>query len=930
MKKYYLIPLLLLFSIILFGCETDGSNDSPVITGNDAVSYVVNSLEPDWTTLVSVEDAEDGAIDIDLSMIDLTNVNMNSTGYFTVVYSVNDSDGNISHFMITVEITSGNVQNDQPIIYGPAQLEFFLNSAEPDWASFLTASDNEDGNIQITSSMIDASAVDMSTLGTYVVIYTVPDSEGASTGYILTVEIIVDPDIVEPTLVFNGDAVMLHEAGTSFADPGAVATDNYGDIAIVTVSGNINADTVGSYTLTYTSTFNNDSITRTINVVDTTAPEFEVRAQYYTVCPLEESTTPSDGLLYEGSVISGGLLDVPTPCDHAVTPDWTRYIFNVYDISIATLTFETISSDVNLREVGQYEVTVKVSDEYGNNEIKQFPVIVSYPTTETIFESFQVSPGVIGFTLQNIENTENINVKYTIEYYDTVGAQWVAVNGHQNIVDFTPQIDFNVSELDSDKLYRMIVTHQDATTNEIEYSYSPPISLLNMFLTSSLVIDFTSVNLNLLLSETNVGLLDSVTIRKSSEVTIITTLALDQLSDVSYDGYEPNTDYVLTVTFDNGYEFEFYFSTEEDLVPENNFPLTEQDMMDIKTYINTMITDHFNTFITDETFCLDHYYSDSVSDISSPVSSQERCTTYRSSTLALGGVYTLDNIEYVNYGYSEDGTQEYIFALTIYYNGGAGIGQFGYRLYHVNIVKDDTAFYGFKEMDFFPAYTMLYVSPEDLDDYVDTWATIATSGIDINTYCDDRSYIGAFPDCITTMNQIDGNALVGHSYVLTRKEGFYSVVIITLNLLNATTNEQFTIELPLAISQVQNEETFAYELIDALYYQKNITYAEIETIKQEFITYLEDYWDQTLSHEDFLLLYSDEYLDIDVYRVLDWSNNIDATFIDIVYDRYQPGFGPSFKVYYTNDGITKETIIGYRTLDNTIRQATYLIKLMPE
>ena len=71
-------------------------------------------------------------------------------------------------------------------------------------------------------------------------------------------------------------------------------------------------------------------------------------------------------------------------------------------------------------------------------------------------------------------------------------------------------------------------------------------------------------------------------------------------------------------------------------------------------------------------------------------------------------------------------------------------------------------------------------------------------------------------------------------------------------------------------------------------------------------------------------------MDIDVYRVLDWSNNIDATFIDIVYDRYQPGFGPSFKVYYTNDGITKETIIGYRTLDNTIRQATYLIKLMPE
>ena len=48
--------------------------------------------------------------------------------------------------------------------------------------------------------------------------------------------------------------------------------------------------------------------------------------------------------------------------------------------------------------------------------------------------------------------------------------------------------------------------------------------------------------------------------------------------------------------------------------------------------------------------------------------------------------------------------------------------------------------------------------------------------------------------------------------------------------------------------------------------------------------------------------------------------------------RFQINFSflKSFKVYYTNDGITKETIIGYRTLDNTIRQATYLIKLMPE
>ncbi|SVA24895.1 uncharacterized protein METZ01_LOCUS77749, partial [marine metagenome] len=82
-------------------------------------------------------------------------------------------------------------------------------------------------------------------------------------------------DTKKPVITIIGDTPMTIEVGSTFTDPGATATDNYDGNVTVTAAGTVDANTVGTYTLTYTATDSSNntlSDTRTVNVVDTTPP----------------------------------------------------------------------------------------------------------------------------------------------------------------------------------------------------------------------------------------------------------------------------------------------------------------------------------------------------------------------------------------------------------------------------------------------------------------------------------------------------------------------------------------------------------------------------------------------------------------------------------------------------------------------------------
>lgn len=129
-----------------------------------------------------------------------------------------------------------------------------------------TANDLCAGVVPVTSS----GTVDTNNPGTYTITYTATDGTNTATAT-RTVNVV---DTAAPVITLNGANPMSVECGASFTDPGATATDSCEGTVPVTASGTVNTSVPGSYTITYTATdgTNTSTATRTVNVVDTTAP----------------------------------------------------------------------------------------------------------------------------------------------------------------------------------------------------------------------------------------------------------------------------------------------------------------------------------------------------------------------------------------------------------------------------------------------------------------------------------------------------------------------------------------------------------------------------------------------------------------------------------------------------------------------------------
>ena len=109
--------------------------------------------------------------------------------------------------------------------------------------------------------------------GSHTIKLTVTSSGGGSADDTVSINIV---DTTAPTISLNGVNPMTVECHTSFTDPGATASDVCaGDLTgVITASGSVNPNAVGTYTLTYSVSdgSHTTTTTRTVNVVDTTAP----------------------------------------------------------------------------------------------------------------------------------------------------------------------------------------------------------------------------------------------------------------------------------------------------------------------------------------------------------------------------------------------------------------------------------------------------------------------------------------------------------------------------------------------------------------------------------------------------------------------------------------------------------------------------------
>ena len=243
-----------------------------------------------------------------------------------------------------------------------------------------TAFDEFHGVTPVTSS----GTVDINTLGSYVITYSATDLDGNTSTASRTVNVV---DTTAPVITIVGDNPATVELGTSYSDAGATASDVSGPMT-VTSSGTVDPDTIGVYTISYSSTDasgNTGTASRTVNVVDTTIPVFTSSATFVvdegatavgtvTATDLQTVTFSISGTT-DLAITSAGVLTFISPADYEAQSDnpvTLPYDGSTYDIS-ATVSATDASSNVATQDI-----TVSIRDVGGIDDLSL--IHISEPT----------------------------------------------------------------------------------------------------------------------------------------------------------------------------------------------------------------------------------------------------------------------------------------------------------------------------------------------------------------------------------------------------------------------------------------------------------------------------------------------------------------------------------------------------------------------
>ncbi|MGR5484430.1 immunoglobulin-like domain-containing protein [Vibrio alfacsensis] len=141
-----------------------------------------------------------------------------------------------------------------------------------------TVSDNQDDatEIVVEQSYGETGEVDADVNGTYQITYNSSDTAG-NVGKPITRTVIIEAapdiedDVVAPVITLNGAANMRVALGGTYTEPGATAIDAVDGEIDVIITGSVDVNTLGTYTLTYTATDKSDNstdVTRSVEVFE--------------------------------------------------------------------------------------------------------------------------------------------------------------------------------------------------------------------------------------------------------------------------------------------------------------------------------------------------------------------------------------------------------------------------------------------------------------------------------------------------------------------------------------------------------------------------------------------------------------------------------------------------------------------------------------
>ena len=218
-------------------------------------------------------------------------------------------------------------------------------------STYTDAGATSDGGETVSSS----GSVDPNTLGTYTITYSATDAAGNTSTATRTVNVV---DTTAPVVVVNGVNPIDVELGSNYTDSGAIVTDL--DTFTLTSDSDVDTSVVGTYSVVYTATDASGNVgtaTRTVNVVDTTAPvitssdtfvadENQTAIGTVTATDLQTVTFTVSGT--ELQITSGGVLTFVTAPDYETKSVYTATVTATDASSNST----TQDITVNVNDVG--------------------------------------------------------------------------------------------------------------------------------------------------------------------------------------------------------------------------------------------------------------------------------------------------------------------------------------------------------------------------------------------------------------------------------------------------------------------------------------------------------------------------------------------------------------------------------------------------
>ena len=484
---------------------------APVITGYKDWTIFEGKTEPNYLGNVTANDDVDGKVDVTIKS---NNVDTKTAGDYKVILSAKDSSDNVYTVTLNIKVIKDIVG---PVITGHKDWEITIGKQEPNYLGGVYAIDEADGYVDIS---IKSNNVEIRTPGEYQVVLLSVDSKGNSAEITINVDVLADtvaPVIkgYEDWTINAGDMQPYYLGWVSASDDvdesvypyikfnnvnnkkGGVyevviaAVDFSGNEATVTIKVTVIRDAnppvltgpsemklfVGSEMPGFFSLVSGyDLIDGKVHVTITSSNVDLTKAGVYEVV---YTATDSDGNEANKTLVVTVEDDIEAPVIHGVL-NWTIYkghnepvyLSNVYarDNADKDVVVEIKSSNVNVNEVGQYEVELISTDKSGNIATATIlvkvildiepPFIVvrtsfrillgnNEPDYLKFVDAYDIADGQIPVSLKSSNVDVNVAGEYEVVFYavDCSGNETTFAVAVKVFIDTVPPVFIRYSDI---------------------------------------------------------------------------------------------------------------------------------------------------------------------------------------------------------------------------------------------------------------------------------------------------------------------------------------------------------------------------------------------------------------------------------------------------------------------------------------------------